>query len=103
VAGGVNAQSEKWSSGQSKLANGDAEGAYRELLAFEGRFVGTPEYDYLLGLAALESGQRDITVLSIKQGTPANRTPVSNIGLLNTRTTQPLKPNQCRSKALSSA
>ena len=66
MAGGVNAQSEKWSSGQSKLANGDAEGAYRELLAFEGRFVGTPEYDYLLGLAALESGQRDITVLSTK-------------------------------------
>jgi outer membrane protein len=63
----VSAQANLWASGQAMLANGNAEGAYRELLVLEDRLAGTPQYDYLLGLAALESGRPDAATFALER------------------------------------
>ena len=63
----ANAQSEAWAAGEARLTSGDAEGAYRELLQLEERFAGTPEFDYLLGLAALESGRPDAATFAFER------------------------------------
>ena len=42
---------------EAQIRAGEAEQAYQRLLLFEGRLAGRVRYDYLLGLAALESGR----------------------------------------------
>ena len=62
-----NAQSQPWSAFSEQLAAGDAESAYRGLLALEEQHAGTPEFDYLLGLAALESGRPDAATFAFER------------------------------------
>lgn len=52
---------------QRLLAAGDAAGAYRLLAAREADWAGSPVYDYLLGVAALDSGRAPDAVFSLSR------------------------------------
>ena len=45
----------------------DPQAAYRLLVPLESRRAGDPEYDYLLGIAALDSGQREHAVFALER------------------------------------
>ena len=45
------------------MAENKAAEAYRLLLPFEDRYAGDPKFDYLLGIAALDSGRADMATL----------------------------------------
>jgi tetratricopeptide (TPR) repeat protein len=49
------------------LASKDAKGAYTLLLPQEAQRAGDPEYDYLLGVAALDSGQYERAVFALER------------------------------------
>jgi len=49
------------------LANGNANQAYQNLLLREDQLAGDPEFDYLLGLAALESGRADAATFAFER------------------------------------
>jgi tetratricopeptide (TPR) repeat protein len=49
------------------LAAGNAKQAYTELIAVEGRLSGMPEFDYLLGVAALDSGKTEDAIIAFER------------------------------------
>src|SRR5882672_2334896 len=49
------------------LARKDAKAAYALLLPQEGQRAGDPEYDYLLGIAALDSGELERAVFALER------------------------------------
>ena len=49
------------------LARSDAKAAYELLLPLEAQRAGDPEYDYLLGVAALDSGDRERAVFALER------------------------------------
>lgn len=49
------------------LSRHDAEAAYRLLLPLEPQRAGDPEFDYLLGIAALDSGDRERAVFALER------------------------------------
>jgi hypothetical protein len=49
------------------LAAGDAKQAYAELIAVQDKMSGMPEYDYLLGVAALDSGRIEDAIIAFER------------------------------------
>jgi len=49
------------------LAAGNAKQAYAELIAVQSRLSGMPEFDYLLGVAALDSGKIDDAIIALER------------------------------------
>jgi tetratricopeptide (TPR) repeat protein len=49
------------------LATGNAKQAYAELVAVQSRLSGMPEFDYLLGVAALDSGKLDDAIIAFER------------------------------------
>ena len=49
------------------LAAGNAKQAYTELIAVQNRLSGMPEFDYLLGVAALDSGKIDDAIIAFER------------------------------------
>ena len=49
------------------LAAGNPKQAYVDLAAIQGRMAGDPEYDYLLGVAALDSGRNDDAIIAFER------------------------------------
>ncbi|HUQ28547.1 MAG TPA: porin family protein [Usitatibacter sp.] len=49
------------------LAAGNAKQAYTELAAVEGRLSGMPEFDYLFGVAALDSGKIEDAIIAFER------------------------------------
>ena len=49
------------------LAAGNARQAYTELSAVEDKLTGMPEFDYLLGVAALESGRVEAAIIAFER------------------------------------
>jgi tetratricopeptide (TPR) repeat protein len=54
-------------SARRALAAGNARQAYAELIAVQDKMTGTPEYDYLLGVAALESGKVEDAIIAFER------------------------------------
>ena len=54
-------------SARKLLAAGNAKQAYTELIAVEGRLSGMPEFDYLLGVAALDSGKTEDAIIAFER------------------------------------
>jgi tetratricopeptide (TPR) repeat protein len=54
-------------SARKLLAAGNAKQAYAELIAVEGRLSGMPEFDYLLGVAALDSGKTEDAIIAFER------------------------------------
>ena len=52
---------------RSRLAAGDAVGAYALLSPAEEERAGEPDFDYLLGIAALDSGQATLAVFALER------------------------------------
>jgi len=52
---------------RAALAAGDAEAAYRLLAAREAEFAGDPWFDYLLGVAALDTGRTSESIFSLRR------------------------------------
>ena len=49
------------------LAAGNAKGAYDMLVPLQGELAGTPEYDYLLGVAALDSNRIEDAIIAFER------------------------------------
>lgn len=49
------------------LASGNAKQAYVELAALQDKLSGMPEFDYLLGVAALDSGRNDEAIIAFER------------------------------------
>lgn len=49
------------------MAAGDAQGAYELLIPLQGEFAGNPEYDLLLGVAAIDSGHEGEAVFALER------------------------------------
>ena len=49
------------------LASGNARQAYAELAPLEGKLGGEPEFDYLLGVSALDSGRNDEAIIAFER------------------------------------
>ena len=49
------------------LASGNAKEAYAELSRLQDQLLGTPEFDYLLGVAALDSGRNDEAIIAFER------------------------------------
>jgi tetratricopeptide (TPR) repeat protein len=49
------------------LASGNARQAFEELARLQGQLAGMPEYDYLLGVAALDSGRNDEAIIAFER------------------------------------
>ena len=56
---------------ESLLAGGDANAAYQQLRSHEGAYSGNAYFDYLLGVAALDSGRTGEAVLSLERSASA--------------------------------
>src|SRR3982074_2439705 len=54
-------------SARKLLAAGNAKQAYTELIAVESRLSGMPEFDYLLGVAALDSGKIEDSIIAFER------------------------------------
>ena len=52
---------------RSLLSAGNAKAAYEELIKLQDRLVGQPEFDYLLGVAALDSGRNDEAIIAFER------------------------------------
>jgi tetratricopeptide (TPR) repeat protein len=52
---------------RNQLAGGNAKQAYAELEPLQGKLAGTPEFDYLLGVAALDSGRIDESIIAFER------------------------------------
>ena len=49
------------------LASGNAKQAYTELAPLQDKLSGTPEYDYLLGVSALDSGRNEEAIIAFER------------------------------------
>jgi tetratricopeptide (TPR) repeat protein len=49
------------------IASGNAREAFAELSRLQGQLGGTPEFDYLLGVAALDSGRNDEAIIAFER------------------------------------
>lgn len=49
------------------LASGNAKAAYAELAPLQDKLTGQPEFDYLLGVAALDSGRNDEAIIAFER------------------------------------
>jgi outer membrane protein len=49
------------------IASGNARQAYAELAKLQDQLTGTPEFDYLLGVAALDSGRNDEAIIAFER------------------------------------
>ena len=49
------------------LASGNAKQAYSELAPLQDKLSGTPEYDYLLGVSALDSGRNEEAIIAFER------------------------------------
>lgn len=58
--------------GRTLVATGQAIKAYQYLLQFESSYAGIPEYDYLLGVAAADSGNANYAVLALQRSVAVN-------------------------------
>ena len=56
---------------ESLLASGNTRNAYELLRAYESEFAGNPFFDYLLGVAALDSGYSSEAILSLRRAVTA--------------------------------
>lgn len=54
------------------LAESNPKQAYMELIGIQGKMAGVPEYDYLLGVAALDSGRYDDAVIAFERVLASN-------------------------------
>ncbi|MGI9271096.1 MAG: tetratricopeptide repeat protein [Woeseiaceae bacterium] len=54
---------------ESLLAGGNTRNAYELLRAYESEFSGNPYFDYLLGVAALDSGRSSEAILALRRAT----------------------------------
>jgi outer membrane protein len=61
------AASEVVNNAQRELANGNPKQAYMLLIAEQGKLGGDPEFDYLLGVAALDSGKVDDAIIAFER------------------------------------
>jgi hypothetical protein len=52
---------------RAALAAGNAKQAYSELIVLQDRLSGQPEYDYLLGVASLDSGRIDEAIIAFER------------------------------------
>lgn len=52
---------------RQKLQAGDAAGAYEQLLQYEAEWSGEDDYDYLFGIAALDSGEASEAIFSLQR------------------------------------
>jgi hypothetical protein len=52
---------------RAALATGNAKQAYSELIVLQDRLTGQPEYDYLLGVASLDSGRIDEAIIAFER------------------------------------
>ena len=52
---------------KAALAAGDAKQAYADLAPLGNQLSGQPEYDYLLGVAALDSGRIDEAIIAFER------------------------------------
>lgn len=52
---------------KAALAAGNAKQAYSELAPLQDRLTGQPEYDYLLGVSALDSGRNDEAIIAFER------------------------------------
>ncbi|MBL8522335.1 MAG: tetratricopeptide repeat protein, partial [Betaproteobacteria bacterium] len=52
---------------QQQLAAGNPKQAYMLLVAEQNKLSGTPEYDYLLGVSALDSGKIDESIIAFER------------------------------------
>jgi tetratricopeptide (TPR) repeat protein len=52
---------------KAALAAGNARQAYSELAPLQDRLTGQPEFDYLLGVAALDSGKNDEAIIAFER------------------------------------
>ena len=52
---------------KAALAAGNAKQAYDELAPLQDSLSGQPEYDYLLGVAALDSGRNDEAIIAFER------------------------------------
>ena len=52
---------------KAALAAGNAKQAYSELAPLQDRLTGQPEFDYLLGVAALDSGRNDEAIIAFER------------------------------------
>ena len=64
---GVRAEDEAIERARRLLAAGDAKQAYTELAAVRDKLTGMPEFDYLLGVAALDSGQIEEAIIAFER------------------------------------
>ena len=54
-------------SARRSLASGNAKQAYTELSAVQDKMTGMPEFDYLLGVAALDSGKIEDAIIAFER------------------------------------
>ena len=52
---------------RAALAGGNAKQAYSELIVLQDQLTGQPEYDYLLGVASLDSGRIDEAIIAFER------------------------------------
>ena len=55
------------SDAQNLLAAGNPKQAYMLLVAEQNRLAGSPDFDYLLGVAALDSGKIDESIIALER------------------------------------
>ncbi|HSJ95625.1 MAG TPA: hypothetical protein VLC53_01050, partial [Myxococcota bacterium] len=67
VAASAHADPQVVDNARRLLAGGDAKGAYAQLAPLQDRLSGEPEYDYLLGVAALDSGRMDEAIIAFER------------------------------------
>jgi len=63
----ASAQGDVLDSARRQLAAGNAKQAYQELVVLQDKMAGMPEYDYLLGVAALDSGHLDDAIIAFER------------------------------------
>ncbi len=72
LASAVRAEESALAEAERLLASGDAESAWQLLAPREADWAGNPLYDYLLGIAALDSGKRSDAVFSLERALTVN-------------------------------
>ena len=72
LAGNANAEESALEQAERLLASGEAESAWQLLAPREADWAGNPNYDYLLGIAALDSGRRGEAIFSLERALSAN-------------------------------
>lgn len=67
LAQGASADTSVIESAQRQLAAGNPKQAYMELIAVQDKMAGNIEFDYLLGVAALDSGKIDEAIIALER------------------------------------